>query len=738
MDKNSMAANLVCESVEIEFEMQLIESAVCFEDGYMGIYRFSWQASSECGQQSLYYFDVRLIDHTTPILMSDPPNICDGLFNPELVDVIDNCGIHEINWYKTDPKDYCDGGLTYRYYYEISDVCGNTLTFDIEVFEDDTIAPEIIPIHPELQNLSPADTISTSCQEFYNVNNAINFSKDDVSVEDGCTEDPTIIFTQELIADSDCNNGIYGMYQLKWLVMDDCGNMDSLFYYLKVTLPDYLTILKQIPDRELECHKDYQMSFLEDLCGLATTELEYLESIVDCQFQESLLVRLWDVCGNQYTDTVFINRVDNQPPVFNEFPDIVCADSPPIVTAFDSCLMEYVTVERLQLEATNCPDGNKIYTYRASDDCGNETYREVLVIAEDIDFDLQIKHPVLGMISDGGVYEVYCPFAGIAKEQIIFDQDCYTPESSVQIESQSLDCPSEGYFLSEQYDISVTGVCGNSTHIRFVLNHLDLSPPILFEPPRDETVNCTDVIMPDIEFWDACTEVQVYREQTGSLAIDGDSLYLQEWIFEDACGNSTSHGRQVTKLKPLDCSVYVPGDIHCLTPIHLMALINGGQAPYTYDWEVIQGRCKILSKGAGPDLIIALFDSVAVVSLTVIDVDGCESTCQVIVECEEKDGVAISDESRARLSNGNQVTYADESSSLTIFPNPVLDELTVETTIEYQDPKLYVYDIYGQVTINAKLNSENKWKLYVTDLPAGVYLLLLKDSNQFEITRFVK
>ena len=73
--------------------------------------------------------------------------------------------------------------------------------------------------------------------------------------------------------------------------------------------------------------------------------------------------------------------------------------------------------------------------------------------------------------------------------------------------------------------------------------------------------------------------------------------------------------------------------------------------------------------------------------------------------------------------------------TLSLYPNPVSDKLTVESqealgTVE-------IYNLIGALVYNQK-NCPTKLEIYTTDLPAGIYFIRMTNDKVSETCRFVK
>jgi len=77
----------------------------------------------------------------------------------------------------------------------------------------------------------------------------------------------------------------------------------------------------------------------------------------------------------------------------------------------------------------------------------------------------------------------------------------------------------------------------------------------------------------------------------------------------------------------------------------------------------------------------------------------------------------------------------EELSNASIYPNPVGDELKIQTSVDISDRLATVFDINGKRVLNINLTSNN---LNVKMLESGVYLLRLESNGKIMTRKFVK
>lgn len=85
-------------------------------------------------------------------------------------------------------------------------------------------------------------------------------------------------------------------------------------------------------------------------------------------------------------------------------------------------------------------------------------------------------------------------------------------------------------------------------------------------------------------------------------------------------------------------------------------------------------------------------------------------------------------------------THDKVSGSFKVYPNPSKDIISLQLIRheqEFQNGRLTIYNALGQVVADQEYDAiENE--IHITDLPTGVYSILLKSGNQCAIEKFIK
>ena len=88
------------------------------------------------------------------------------------------------------------------------------------------------------------------------------------------------------------------------------------------------------------------------------------------------------------------------------------------------------------------------------------------------------------------------------------------------------------------------------------------------------------------------------------------------------------------------------------------------------------------------------------------------------------------------ITEGSALSVIDETLvDLSIYPNPVEDQLTVKTSTDVINKIATVFDINGKRVLNMKLKST---KIDVTSLTSGIYFLRLESYGKTMKRKFIK
>jgi hypothetical protein len=89
-----------------------------------------------------------------------------------------------------------------------------------------------------------------------------------------------------------------------------------------------------------------------------------------------------------------------------------------------------------------------------------------------------------------------------------------------------------------------------------------------------------------------------------------------------------------------------------------------------------------------------------------------------------------------------KIIARQESSNLTLFPNPVIDQLLISyESLKAGNVQVAIIDIQGKVLHQQTINSQNGTNhaiISVSQLPKGLYVCRLQNGDKLETIKFIK
>lgn len=326
----------------------------------------TWTVIDDCNNQASASQVLTVVDNTAPVILNGPQNVtveCDQVPGTINLQVVDNCDPMPIVT-SSESIELQDCGYIITRTYVATDNCGNSATHIQLITVTDTEAPVITGV---------PDDITIECGE------AVP-APGQVTATDNCDPMPEISVSEESVQ-LECGSQIIRTYT----ATDECGNQSTAEQI--ITISDFTPPVfdTEVEDIIVQC---------EDLTIAPTvTASDNCSSFVQVTLTETVgegcpyvIERTWtatDDCGNEATLTQLVTVIDEEAPVFEDFPyfiSLACDEVEAYMPeAFDNCSPN-VTVEVVQeLTFSGGCLGVLARTYRAVDQCGNETFAEQLI-----------------------------------------------------------------------------------------------------------------------------------------------------------------------------------------------------------------------------------------------------------------------------------------------------------------------------------------------------------------------
>ncbi|MBK8831720.1 MAG: T9SS type A sorting domain-containing protein [Saprospiraceae bacterium] len=529
----------------------------------------TYRATDLCGNSATCNQIITVFDNTPP-MMTCPANLtvqCASLVpapNTALVTSTDNCIGTAVITFVSDviSNQTCPNRYTLTRTYRATDLCGNSTTCAQIITVFDNTAPSIT---------CPAN-LTVQCASLVPVPDPGS-----VITSDNCGGTTTVMFVSDAISNQTCVNRF--IVTRTYRATDACGNSSTCTQVITVfdntapviTFADPL--LQGIPNGgtvKVQCLGQDPAWEIPELGAGSITTSDNCAGTVTVSFTDMLLdegdcatdgyinrYRLnWtatDACGNSSTAFVFLELVDEIPPVFEGIPadTVVSCDAipaPPVVTATDECLCacDITMVESQPLPG--CQDGQIITrTWTTSDLCGNvSTAIQYITLKDEKGPVLILTPPQLAGISQNTTFEYTCNEGGIpAFFESLNVGSVMSPPSCGNIPTITFkeatiiarNCEFSGYAELRTYQWTGTDACGNTTILTIEAKLIDNEAPVIIGVPEITCVG--DPALDDIEVIDNCGygNYKFWDVQVPNPCGTGNAIRRTYEGF-DGCGNT--------------------------------------------------------------------------------------------------------------------------------------------------------------------------------------------------------
>jgi len=471
---------------------------------------------------------------------------------------------------------------------------------------------------------------------------------------------------------------------------------------------------------------------------------------VSCPSNPVSYERVWtatDDCGNSATFSQQIVISDVSGPVFENVPTDACNDLsiPNTVTAFDECSGTNVNVQ-LSESSSDVEGCGQVLTrvWTATDACGNvSTATQQVFFTDDSAPVLTFAHPLLFALEDGGELTLDIGInSGTPMDPYTFDSaavsvmdNCISTLTAVVNAGpvELSNCEETGYLSKQYISFTATDPCGNSSTIGFTLIYEDIYAPKIFDTPESLVLFCEDEIPAPgtvLVIDDYTQDIEaVFSEQVVSESFG--TRIIRTWTAKDECGNVSMTIQHIDIYdNNLSCAIPISDMIECNSANNTLSVnVTGGQAPYTYAWDMTD--CDgFITDGANSSMVTYTVGyTTQNFSVTITDANGCEQVCTTSLSC-------IKD---TEQTGGFRPEHGDVATGMiSIYPNPTSDHLMVKMANTTDAPvELSVVNLFGQVVYNIdhKVWPQEGLEIDTRQLPNGTYLVRIEQEGQAPISR---
>ncbi len=496
----------------------------------------TYNATDDCGNSVTCTQTITVHDQTAPQI-TDPAPVsvqCMGEVpqpNPTLCTATDNCDPTPTVTFVSDVPNGSGCPMTITRTYKATDDCGNEATCTQTITVNDQTPPQITcPAPVSVQCLSQVPTPNPAL----------------CVATDNCDPNPTVAFVSDVPNGTGCPMTITRTYK----ATDDCGNEATCTQTItvndqtppQVTCPAPISVqcasLVPAPNTALcmatdNCDPNPVIAFVSDVSnGLS------------CPETITRTYKATDDCGNVATSTQTITihdltapQLTCPAPVTVQCMSAVPQPNPTLCTATDNCdPTPTVTFVSDVPNGSGCPL-TITRTYKATDDCGNETFCTQTITVND-QTPPQISCP--GPLAFSCVGDV--PQANPA---LCTATDNCDPNPVVVWVS---DVPLGSCPMTITRTYKATDNCGNQATCQQIITVHDQTPPQMVGCPANVTVECNNIPAPaNVTATDNCSGVTVAMVETTIPGACAQFYTItRTWTATDGCNNHASCQQTIT------------------------------------------------------------------------------------------------------------------------------------------------------------------------------------------------
>ena len=441
--------------------------------GVCGEITINYTISDDCGNETILTATLTLSDGTNPDLANcevvDTTIECSGddnqtianQWNADNITALENCA-EDIavtitsDYAFTNLSSTCGAGGTITVTYTATDDCDNITTLTATLTLEDTTPPDLV-------NCSVVDT-TLECagednQSIADAWNNANIEALQTCGTDSCDVDNTFVVTSDYdFANLSVTCGLGGTMTVSYTITDDCGNSQRLIATLTLT-DTTAPVLTLGDDGSAECtgtDPEMNLAYIDwvssyagitatDNCGSVTLSFNEGQWTNDgCS--DSIIVTFFatDECGLQgeVIQRSFTIADTTAPEITPEIDDVVfyCNELPPVPTfeVIEGCSEANIEYNVTITGTEGTPDYQILRTWTITDDCGNQTIKEQLLLVEPGCDCLEDMFISKAITPNGDIYNDYFKVEGI--------DDCGIPTLKIFNRWGNL------VYLSDDYD----------------------------------------------------------------------------------------------------------------------------------------------------------------------------------------------------------------------------------------------------------------------------------------------
>ncbi len=349
----------------------------------------TWTATDACGNAVTASQSMTIVDDVAPVFTSVPAGQAIGCNDPVefgSVTVTDGCSSFTIATANNIIPSACS--QQHIRTWTATDACGNSITASQSIVQTDEQAP-----------------VFTSSPDNQTINCGAPVEFDGMEATDNCGV-ASLTHVDEVLPLACGEEHIR-----TWTATDACGQTAIAQQKITVTDTEAPVFTTPIDNQTIECGQPVEFAnpSVSDNCGSVAMTMEDGVTSTNCGEVFTRTWKLVDACGNEAFASQTITEADTEAPVFEPLPTELTMTQaefeawlPPTAAATDNC--HSVNIETEMLATGNCETASRVFTYTASDGCGNTAQHELTVVITDAIFGAEVQLPSL--LDCGGGYEL--------------------------------------------------------------------------------------------------------------------------------------------------------------------------------------------------------------------------------------------------------------------------------------------------------------------------------------------
>jgi len=529
----------LCGSVQLESNFA---SGTAFD---IGLTTVIYTTTDDVGNTAVMSFDVNVLDVESPVIVGLPADFTAGTNVGDCTAIVSwiepaaqDCGMQSLSSSLENGSIFSLGDTVVTY--TAVDLAGNESSgsFTVTVVDDD--APEFTSVPVDVVIDSEPGTCSAAATWI------------DVDAQDNCS------IPQIVLSHASGDTFDLGVTSVEATATDSAGNIESMIFTITVLdaeIPTVVTtqelpITVENPTGVCELAATWEVPTFSDLCT-AELEISSTHQPGDLFVVGETLVTYTatDLDQNQISTSFSVIILDSTPPTILQMPQIV-----EIITPTDACEAivtweepttsdcSLVTASSDILNGSTLPIGNHIGTYTFTDEFGNSSSDNFLIIV--VDGELPHIHGIPADIT----VENRTGSCGVA---VIWSEVTTTDCTFSALE---VDHPSGSEFLIGTTPVTYTATDteGNQTVASFLVTVEDVEAPLLANMPENIEVVAPEGSCEATATWSDPTATDCISYELSSDALSGDAFPIGETLVTytatDPSGNSGTDSFTVTVL----------------------------------------------------------------------------------------------------------------------------------------------------------------------------------------------